>query len=140
MAKKDKNNNNDNTAQGMFGFQQMMEDFYQSDPQDDAGKLQKRTFQADMIQQALTGQQAEQRAAKAQEYEMAGTKNAMDLDLRNQEQLMKTQNTYGQQKMASEFTYQDRFATNEAQRDADRAVLAGNIQQNQTKLEGSEMV
>ena len=33
-----------NLKEGMFGFQQLMDDYYQSDPKDDAGKLQKRTF------------------------------------------------------------------------------------------------
>ena len=129
---------NDNLQGGMFGFQQLMDDYYKSDPKDDAGKLQKRTFQSDMIQQAMIAQQTEQRAAKAQEYEMSGMKQAMDLDLRNQEQLAQTQFGYQTQGKAQDFDLQERFATSDSQREADRMTLAANLQNNQSKLEGDE--
>ena len=129
---------NDNLQGGMFGFQELMSDYYGSDPKDDAGKLQKRTFQADMIQQAMISQQTEQRAAKAQEYEMSGMKQAMDLDLRNQEQLAQTQFGYQTQGKAQDFDLQERFATSDSQREADRMTLAANLQNNQSKLEGDE--
>ena len=124
---------NDNLQGGMFGFQQLMDDYYKSDPKDDAGKLQKRTFQSDMIQQAMIAQQTEQRAAKAQEYEMSGMKQAMDLDLRNQEQLAQTQFGYQTQGKAQDFDLQERFATSDSQREADRMTLAANLQNNQSK-------
>ena len=127
-----------NLQGGMFNFQALMGDYYGSDPKDDAGKLNKRAFQQDMIQQAMIGQQTEARAAKAQEYEMAGMKQAMDLDLRNQEQLAQSQFGYMTQGKAQDFDLQQRFATSESQREADRMTLAGNLQQNQTKLEGDE--
>ncbi len=91
MAEKKKDNTTQ-TAESMFGFQDLMNDYYQSDPQDDAGKLQKRTFQASMIGQNLTGQQAREQAELNQNLKMAGTKQAMDLAMRNEEQAMKTQN------------------------------------------------
>ena len=129
---------NNNMQSGMFNFQALMDDYYGSDPQDDAGKLNKRAFQQDMIQQAMIGQQTEQRAAKAQEYEMAGMKQAMDLDLRNQEQLAQSQFGYMTQGKAQDFDLQQRFATSDSQREADRMTLAANLQNNQTKLEGEE--
>ena len=127
-----------NVQGGMFNFQSLMDDYYGSDPQDDAGKLNKRAFQQDMIQQAMIGQQTEQRAAKAQEYEMAGMKQAMDLDLRNQEQLAQTSFGYTTQGKAQDFDLQQRFATSDSQREADRMTLAANLQNNQSKLEGDE--
>ena len=64
------NNNPSGAAIDMFDFQGMMDDYYSSDPTDDAGIAGKRTFQQNMIQSAFDSQLAMAQAEKAQEYDL----------------------------------------------------------------------
>ena len=125
-------------AKGMFNFESLMGDFYGYTPDDDEGKLQKRGFQGDFIQSALDSQLAMAQAAQAQAFELDASKQMMDLDLRNQTQARKDQFDYGMAEMGAKFDFDSRFAVDEAGREANRMAQAGDIQQNQTKLEGSE--
>ena len=136
MAKK----SNSQTAAGMFNFSSMMEDYYGYSPgdSDDAGRASKRAFQENMIQSAFDSQLAMQNAAMAQEFELDAAKTYGDLELRNQKQLMNDTFKYGMQKMDQEYNYQSRFAVDEAKRNLDTMSHAGNVQANQTKLEGIE--
>ena len=132
--------NSASTAAGMFNFGSLMEDYYGYSPDSDdpAGAASKRTFQENMIQSAFDSQLAMQNAAQAQEFELDAAKTYGDLELRNQKQLMNDTFKYGMRKMETEYNYQSRFAVDEAKRNLDTMTAAGQIQQNQTKLEGLE--
>ena len=134
------NPNAANVASGMFGFQDVMKDFYNFEPEsdDDEGRAIKRTFQANMVQSAMDSQMAMQQAAQAQSFELDATKQAANLELRNQTQLQKDTFDYGMQKMGAEYEYQSRFAVDEAARNLNAMAAAGDIQQNQTRLESQE--
>ena len=126
------------TAQGMFGFQQMMDDYYQWNPKDDEGKGQKRAFQQEMIQEGFDQQAALAKAAQSNEFETDIAKQYANLELRNQGQLMQDQFNYGVTEMGMEYDLQSRFAVDEAARELSRMGAAGDIQQEQTKLEGRQ--
>ena len=129
------------TAQGMFGFQQMMDDYYKWDPakeKDDEGVAQKRAFQQEMIQSAFDTQSAAAKAAQANEFELDVAKQYANLELRNQGQIMQDNFNYGVTEMGLEYDLQSRFAVDEAARELTRMGAAGDIQQEQTKLEGKE--
>ena len=122
----------------MFNFQGVMSDYYGHKPKDDAGIAGKRTFQANMIQSAMDTQLAMMQAEQAQKYDLDTRLATADLELSNQKALMKDTFDYGMQKMASEYDYQSRFAVDQASRDLNQMAAAGDIQQNQTQLEGKE--
>ena len=105
MTSSSPQNNNAAVAQGMFGFQGLMSDFYNYAPSsyDDEGRALKRTFQANMIQNAFDSQLALQQAAQAQVFELDATKQAANLELRNQTQLQKDTFDYGMEKMGAEY-------------------------------------
>ena len=41
---------NSSTGNGMFNFQQIMDDFYKSEPTDEAGKAMKQAYQGNLVQ------------------------------------------------------------------------------------------
>ncbi len=127
-------------SKGIFNLQGMMDDFYGFNvkEQDAEGRAIKRTFQANMVQSAFDTQMAKDMAFANQEIASSAMNQAADLEMRNQAQVMKDEFDYGMQKMGAEFDYQNRFATDEATRQTYLMSHAGNIQQNQTSLEGEE--
>jgi len=127
-------------SKGIFNLQGMMDDFYGFKPEkeDAEGRAIKRTFQANMVQSAFDTQMAKDMAFANQEIASSAMNQAADLEQRNQAQVMKDEFDYGMQKMGAEFDYQNRFATDEATRQTFLMSHAGNIQRNQTALEGSQ--
>ena len=71
--------------------------------------------------------------------QQANTKQNINLGhLRNQTELNAQEYKYGTFKAAQAYEQESRFAVDEASRELKRQAAAGDIQQNQTKLEGSE--
>ena len=124
----------------MFDFQNVMKDYYGYKPKesDDAGRASKRAFQANMVQSAFDSQLAMMQAEQAQQYDLDTRMATADLELSNQKALMSDTFDYGMQKMAAEFDYQSRFAGQMHGYDLEKMDRAGEIQQEQTKLEGVE--
>ena len=89
------------TTDGMFGFQDIMNQFYGYEPtkEDDTGRATKLAFQGNMIQSAFEAQQAKEMAYTNQEIATGAMGTAADLELRNQSQIM-----------ADEFKYASKFA------------------------------
>ena len=129
---------NSNVAAGMFNFGSVMDQYYGYTPSDDAGRASKLSFQGNMIQSAFDSQLGMQNAAMAQEFELDSAKTYADLELRNQKALMADNFKYGMQKMEAEFGYQSKFSTQVHGQDIEKMGEAGEIQQDQTKLEGVE--
>ena len=127
-------------AVDMFGFQNVMKDYYGYKPgaDDDAGRASKRAFQANMVQSAFDTQLAMQQAEQAQKYDLDTRMATADLELRNQKNLMKDTFDYGMQKMGAEFTYQSQFAGQQQGYDLEKMDKAAFQQRNQTRLEGGE--
>jgi hypothetical protein len=122
----------------MFNFQDVMGDYYGYKPTDDAGKASKRTFQANMVQSSFDTQLAMMQAEQAQRYDLDTRLQTANLELSNQKELMKDTFGYGTQKMGMEFDLQSKFATQMHGFDLEKMGFAGEIQQDQTRLEGKE--
>ncbi len=122
----------------MFNFQDVMGDYYGYKPSDDAGKANKRTFQSNMIQSSFDTQLSMMQAEQAQRYDLDTRLQTANLELSNQKELMKDTFSYGTQKMGMEFDLQSKFATQMHGFDLERMGYAGEIQQDQTRLEGKE--
>jgi len=125
-------------AVDMFDFQNVMNDYYGYKPTDDAGKAAKSTFQTNMIQSAFDTQLAMGQAEQAQKYDLDTRQATADLELANQRTLMADTFKYGMAKMAAEFDYQSQFAGQMQGYDLEKMDKSGVIQQDQTKLEGTE--
>ena len=126
---------------GMFNYADMMNQFYswQPDAKDDpAGAAIKNTFMSNAIQSAMNTQQAKELAATNAELASNQMTVAAGLEFGNKSAIMEKEFNYGMQKMGAEYDYQERFATNEANRMNKQLALRGDIQQNQTRLEGAQ--
>lgn len=116
--------------QGNFGFNQIMEEFYNFEPdEDDAeGRAIKRNFQANMVQsgfdQALAEGMAQTQSAIAQN----NMTHAADLEQRNTASNMQQEFNYGMQSMAGQFEMQDKFADNQSERDLGMLTATGEQQ------------
>ena len=122
----------------MFNFQDVMGDYYQYDPEDDAGKASKRSFQANMVQSAFDTQLAMAQAEQAQKYDLDTRLATANLELSNQKALMEDTFSYGTQKMAMEYDLQSRFAVDDAARELNQQAATAGLTQDQTRLEGTE--
>ena len=128
------------TNPGLFNFQEIMDDFYGFEPEgeDDEGRALKRGFQSDMIKKAADQQFAMAQAAQAQVYGM----DAMKLDAELTKDVTRTINQdafeYGMKEMAQKYDFEARMAVDDASRELNKMGAAGDIQQNQTRLEGRE--
>ena len=125
---------------GLFNFQSIMDDFYgfSPDKDDDEGRALKRGFQSDIIKKASDQQFAMTQAAQSQQYGMDAMQLDADLTQRNQRQLNEDAFNYGMQEMGAKYDYESRMAVDDAGRELNRMASAGDIQQNQTSLEGQE--
>ena len=131
--------NKGGTAGGMFNFQQMMNDYYSYEPEEGSDAAsKKRLFQESMIQSAFDAQMAKAADTRAAEFELTAARDLANLQQLNTRQQMQDQFTQGMTRMAEEYKMQSRFAVDEASRDMNKMSLAGDIQQNQTRLEGME--
>ena len=128
------------TAAGLVNFQEVMKDFYgyKPDKDDDEGRAIKRGFQADLVKKFADSQLAMAQAAQDQSFQMDATKQLADLELRNQTQVQKDMFDYGMQEMGARYDFESRMAVDDAARELNRMATAGNITQNQTRLEGAE--
>ena len=122
---------------GLFNLNELMNNLYSSSGED-SPEVQaiKNTFQANMVQSAFDTQMAKDIAAQNQSIASDAMLQAANLEQRNQSTLMKDEFDYGMLKMEGEYKYQSQFAVDQAQRDTVMASHMGNIQQNQTRLEG----
>ena len=125
-------------AQGAYGMGTIMEGFYGYQPsEDDAeGRAIKNTFAANMIQSAFDSDMATAMAYTNQEIASAAMNQAASLEALNQAQVMQDEFDYGMKRMGAEYDYQSRFAVDEANRQLNAEANRGDIQQNQTRLEG----
>lgn len=126
--------------QGLFNFQDLMSDFYgyEPDENDAEGRVIKRGFQADMVKKFADSQVAMAQAAQDQTFQMDATKQLADLELRNQTQVQDDMFKYGMQEMGARYDFESRMAVDDASRELNRMSSAGDITQNQTRLEGKE--
>ena len=128
------------TNTGLFNFQSIMNQFYNWTPDEDdtAGQALKNTFLADNVQTVLNNQMAKDLAYSNAEIATGQMTDAAKLELANTSMIMNDEFNYGMQKMGAEYDYQSKFAVDEANRALNAAAQAGDIEQNQTKLEGDE--
>ena len=130
-----------NRNKGMFNFSDMMNKFYnwQPDATDDpAGAAIKNTFMSNAIQSAMNTQQAIELATANAGLATNQMQVAAGLEFGNKSAIMEKEFNYGMQKMGAEYDFQEQFAKNEANRLNNQLALRGDIQQNQTRLEGAQ--
>ncbi len=128
------------TNTGLFNFQSILKEFYEwkPDPEDKAAVAQKQAFLADNVQSVLNNMMAKDLAYSNAEVASGQMSTAAKLESANQSIARKEDHDYGMQRMGAEYDYQSQFAVDEANRALNAASQAGDIAQNQTKLEGSE--
>ena len=128
------------TNTGLFNFQSILKQFYNWSPDSDdtAGQALKNTFLADNVQSVLNSQMSKELAYTNAEIATGQMTDAAKLELANTSMIMEDEFNYGMQKMGAEYDYQSKFAVDEANRNLNAAAQAGDIQQNQTKLEGEQ--
>ena len=118
----------------MFNFQDVMGDYYNYDPKDDAGKASKRSFQANMVQSAFDTQLAMAQAEQAQKYDLDTRLATANLELSNQKALMEDTFSYGSQKMAMEYDLQSRFAVDDAARELNQQAAEAGLEKTSLKI------
>jgi hypothetical protein len=125
---------------GLFNFQDILKKFYEWTPDGDdtAGQALKNTFLADNVQTVMNNQMAKDLAYTNAEIATGQMTDAAKLELANTSLIMEDEFNYGMQKMGSEYDYQSKFAVDEANRNLNAEAQKGDIQQNQTRLEGKE--
>ena len=130
----------DPVAQGLFGLQDMMKDFYGYEPKDtdDMGRALKRGFQSDMIKKFADSTLATAQAAQDQSFQLDATKQLADLELRNQSQVAADQFSYGMQEMGARYDFESRMAVDDAARELNRMAMGGDIQSNILGKSGQE--
>ena len=104
---------------GMFNFQGIMDEFYGWKPgaDDDAGREQKNTFMANMIQSGFDANVAKDMAMQQAALSKEQMTHAADLDLRNKTALMNEEYNKGMMSMGGQFEFQNRFAEDQNVRD-----------------------
>lgn len=104
---------------GMFNFQGIMDEFYGWKPgaDDDAGRAQKNSFMANMVQSGFDANVAKDMAMTQAGLSKEQMTHAADLDLRNKTALMNEEYNKGMMSMGGQFEFQDRFAEDQNVRD-----------------------
>lgn len=115
---------------GNFGFNQVMEEFYNFEPDadDDEGRAIKRNFQANMVQSGFDQALAESMAQTQSGIAQQNMTHAADLEQRNTAANMQQEFNYGMQSMAGQFELQDKFADNQSERDLGMLTATGEQQ------------
>ena len=123
--------------QGNFGFNQVMQEFYNYKPgeDDDEGRSIKRNFQANMVQSGFDQALAEGMAQTQSGIAQNNMTHAADLEQRNTASNMQQEFNYGMQSMAGQFELQDKFANNQSDRDI---VMLGATGEQQRLLQNSK--
>ena len=113
--------------QGMFGFQEVMDDFYNYKPGEDdsEGRAIKNNFQANLIQSGFDAALSKDMAYQQQEIGQENMNLAANLELRNTNANMKEEFNYGMQSMGAQYGYQDKFANNQYDRDLGTLAATG---------------
>ena len=116
--------------QGNFGFNQVMNEFYNYEPDadDDEGRSIKRNFQANMVQSGFDQALAEGMAQTQSGIAQNNMTHAADLEQRNTAANMQQEFNYGMQSMAGQFELQDKFADNQNERDLGMLTATGEQQ------------
>jgi len=116
--------------QGNFGFNQVMEQFYNFEPDEDdsEGRAIKRNFQANMVQSGFDQALAEGMAQTQSGIAQNNMTHAADLEARNTASNMQQEFNYGMQSMAGQFELQDKFADNQSERDLGMLTATGEQQ------------
>ena len=116
--------------QGNFGFNQVMQEFYNYEPgeDDDEGRAIKRNFQANMVQSGFDQALAEGMAQTQSGIAQQNMTHAADLEQRNTAANMQQEFNYGMQSMAGQFELQDKFADNQSERDLGMLTATGEQQ------------
>ena len=116
--------------QGNFGFNQVMNEFYNFEPgEDDAeGRAIKRNFEANMVQSGFDQSLAEGMAYTQSGIAQTNMTHAADLEQRNTSANMAQEFNYGMQSMAGQFELQDKFADNQSERDLGMLTATGEQQ------------
>jgi len=146
-----KKNNNENEQKystsannsfepGVFNFGQIMEDFYNYQPEegDTLGQMQKSAFQGNLVQTGfdamLASSLAEQNAAIAQE-NMA---QQADLEKLNSMDLMQAEFGYNELSKESNFSYENSFANAQYDRDVGMLAATGEQQRDNIKEQSNQ--
>ena len=131
-----------NTGQGLFNFQDIMNKFMAWQPKEDdvAGQALKNTFQGNIVQQAFDTENTKDLAFTNQAIASAAMNQASQLELANQKDIMADEFDYTMAKMGEEFDLQGKFATDQANRDLNRLTHDGNIQGNLQKQTGEQAI
>ena len=116
--------------QGNFGFNQVMEQFYNFEPDEDdsEGRAIKRNFEANMVQSGFDQALAEGMAQTQSGIAQNNMTHAADLEQRNTASNMQQEFNYGMQSMAGQFELQDKFADNQSERDLGMLTATGEQQ------------
>ena len=112
----------------MFNFQQMMEDFYNYEPEegDTQGQMMKNAYQGNFLQSAIDLQLAMQLGQFNNSLAQNNMTHQADLEQRNQSALMRVKFNYGMRKMDAQFQYQNEFANAQHDHDLGMASAVGN--------------
>ena len=107
---------------GMFNFQSVMNQFYNWNPSDDAGKSMKNSFMSNMVQSGFDANLAKDMAYTQSGIAKDNMNQAADLDLRNKSALMNDEFNKGMMNMGGQFEFQNRFAEDQNVRDITKDV------------------
>ena len=137
----DQDNNVGNSFEpGVFNFGQIMEDFYQYEPEegDQIGQLQKSAFQGNLVQTGfdamLASALADQNSAIAQE----NMKAQADLEKLNSLDLMQAEFGYNELSKESNFNYENSFANSQYDRDVGMLAATGEQQRDNIKEQSNQ--
>ena len=121
-------------GQGNYGFQQIMSDFYNYQPEsgDTMGQMQKNAFQGNFVQSGIDAALSQQLGQFNSGLAQSKMTHAADLEQRNQSALMRDEFNYGMQSMDASFQYQNKFAN--AQHDRDLGMVSATGEQDRLSI------
>ena len=126
--------------QGMFGFNQLMNEFYNYKPgsDDSEGRAQKNAFMANMIQSGFDAQMAKDMGQQQAAISQQNMTHAADLEMRNTLTNMEQEYNYGMASMGAQYDYQNQFANNQFNRDVSMVGIQGYENREQVAAEGAQ--
>ena len=114
-----------------------MEDFYEYNPTDDAGKATKASYQANMVQSALDSQLAQQLAMTNAGLAQQNMTHQADLELQNQTALMENGLTMGKIHENS-IPLENKFANKQHNRDLSMLQKTGQQERKTLQAQGQQ--
>ena len=120
--------------QGMFGLDNIMNSFYNYEPDsdDEYGNYQKNIFASNMIQSAFDTQNSKDLAYTQAEISSGMMNQAAELQRLNTKDIMRKEYQYGSDMMKQQYEYQSQFADDQQSRDKG---MVGYMGQEQRKTE-----